>query len=263
MTTSKRAVERAQRGLPEPPRCTAHKKDGTPCGRWPVKGATVCPKHGGAAPQVRKKAQERLFAAADVLMAQLLKIATSAESEAVRLTATKDALDRAGFGAAQLHKLTVTASPWDELLESVMDDDVLVRVSDAEASALPARRGGGGLPQFPNFKDDDAYDYDAEAVRDEYDEPEPRVIPGEVVHERPTPTPKQAQAARRTTARGRERLFTNVADDEIDRTEYADVAPSYGAADDAATPPAYVREAMESEGKDWRTGERLKVRWTG
>ena len=36
--------------------------DGTTkyCGRWAIAGGTVCPKHGGSAPQVKKAAQSRL-----------------------------------------------------------------------------------------------------------------------------------------------------------------------------------------------------------
>lgn len=40
-------------------KCTGHKADGTRCGRWPVAGGTVCPKHGGAAPQVKARAAVR------------------------------------------------------------------------------------------------------------------------------------------------------------------------------------------------------------
>jgi hypothetical protein len=42
-------------------RCTSRAKStGRRCGRWPVPGATVCVMHGGAAPQVRAKAAQRL-----------------------------------------------------------------------------------------------------------------------------------------------------------------------------------------------------------
>lgn len=44
-------------------RCIGHKTiDGErrPCKAWPVKGAEVCMAHGGAAPQVREKAAERI-----------------------------------------------------------------------------------------------------------------------------------------------------------------------------------------------------------
>jgi hypothetical protein len=42
-------------------RCTAKsKRTGKPCTRWAIKGGTVCIMHGGKAPQVLAKAQERL-----------------------------------------------------------------------------------------------------------------------------------------------------------------------------------------------------------
>ncbi|WP_190824669.1 hypothetical protein [Saccharopolyspora pogona] len=40
-------------------KCIGKKTDGEPCGRWAVKGATVCPSHGGNAPQVRRRAAVR------------------------------------------------------------------------------------------------------------------------------------------------------------------------------------------------------------
>lgn len=41
--------------------CKAHRNDGTPCRSYPVHGARVCRLHGGAAPQVKAKAEERAF----------------------------------------------------------------------------------------------------------------------------------------------------------------------------------------------------------
>lgn len=260
MATSKRAVERSQRGLPEPQKCHAHKKDGSPCGRWPVRGATVCPKHGGAAPQVRQRAKERLDAHADILMTSLLKIATSAESEAVRLAATRDALDRAGFGAAQMHKLSVQ-DPWADLLSDIITDEDVFEPATVKPRGLPPGRAGG----VEADDDDEDYDWDATAVSDS-DDDEPRrpvVIRGEVVHDPRFPT--DPDALRRTEARARQRIVSNIepGEDEIDRSEFGDVASTYAASDDPAMPPAYVREAMESEGLDWRTGDRLKVQWAG
>ena len=41
-------------------RCNGKNKRGQPCGRPPIRGGFVCPLHGGGAPQVRAKANERL-----------------------------------------------------------------------------------------------------------------------------------------------------------------------------------------------------------
>jgi hypothetical protein len=45
-------------------RCHAHRKDGQPCGCYAINGGRVCRIHGGAARQVRAKADERLLMAA-------------------------------------------------------------------------------------------------------------------------------------------------------------------------------------------------------
>lgn len=41
-------------------RCSARTSAGEPCRRYAMAGATVCPTHGGRAPQVRKAAHQRL-----------------------------------------------------------------------------------------------------------------------------------------------------------------------------------------------------------
>lgn len=46
---------------PSSEKCTSKaKRTGERCTKWPVKGATVCPSHGGRAPQVKAKAALRL-----------------------------------------------------------------------------------------------------------------------------------------------------------------------------------------------------------
>jgi hypothetical protein len=45
-------------------RCSARRKNGEPCRGWAINGGRVCRMHGGAAPQVRAKAGERLLMAA-------------------------------------------------------------------------------------------------------------------------------------------------------------------------------------------------------
>jgi hypothetical protein len=252
---SKRAAERAERGLPEPPKCKAHNRDGSPCKKWASRGATVCRMHGAGAPQVKEAARNRLAMAADGLMQTLLKIASGAESEAVRLAAVKDALDRAGFSAAHLVKLAVV-QPWEEFIAGVVDDDIFIDVPEGTPRrALPAHSSGGFAA------DEDDYDQEednrtAVAYVDADDGPpsfnNARTIRGEVVNDYgSTPTKEQQAAHRRTERRARSSMTGS--DEHDERSEYSerDSEPMT----DPNRPPKYVRDAWESEGKDWREGE--------
>lgn len=84
-------------------RCTAIKKDGERCGAWSLNSSTVCLKHGGHLPNVRKAAEARKEAArlklidaaedaADVLE-YLMNYGTQ---EQIRLKAATEILDRTG-----------------------------------------------------------------------------------------------------------------------------------------------------------------------
>lgn len=46
-------------------RCLAHKKNGERCKRDAIRGGTVCPMHGGSAPQVKEAAELRLASVRD------------------------------------------------------------------------------------------------------------------------------------------------------------------------------------------------------
>lgn len=100
--------------LDHPRRCTARRVDGEPCRRFAIKGGTVCRTHGGAAPQVVAKAKVRLQNAADLMARELLNLVTGAESEAVKLAAIRDALDRAGVSAKQ--EVSVELKPFEQML---------------------------------------------------------------------------------------------------------------------------------------------------
>jgi hypothetical protein len=254
--TSKRAAERAARGLPEPPKCKAHNRDGSPCKKSPTRGATVCRMHGAGAPAVKEAARNRLAMAADGLMQTLLKIAASAESEAVRLAAVKDALDRAGFGAAHMVKLAAM-QPWEEFLGEIIDDDIFEGVPAgprARRTQRAQRRitADRDIP-FPGGGSQDEDDEDQEAnSRTTYNNP--RTIGGHVVRTYPEPTPEQEVAAARTAQRARTAMFGSAATNAYDeRSEYGE--PGSTPSTDPTRPPLYVRLAMEADGEDWRAGE--------
>jgi hypothetical protein len=113
----------AQRDWPHGPtperRCVAH-KNGEQCKNAAIKGATVCRFHGGAAPHVKRAARARLENAADLMAKQLLGIAIGAESEAVKLAAIRDALDRAGLRPPSEVVLSQgETKPYEELFEGI------------------------------------------------------------------------------------------------------------------------------------------------
>lgn len=83
-------------------KCRAHRKDGEPCGNYAIAGGRVCRMHGGSAPQVRRKARERIvMARAYRAMLMLSRSPAGEEHREMRQLAfpTGDT-DRAIFDAA-------------------------------------------------------------------------------------------------------------------------------------------------------------------
>lgn len=112
-------------------KCSARKKDGTPCGRWAIRGATVCPKHGGSAPQVVAAAKKRLQAMADAAAGRLGHFAfDDGVAENTALAATNSILDRAGLNPKQAVELEVGLKPWEQVLGNVTG---VARVSQADS----------------------------------------------------------------------------------------------------------------------------------
>lgn len=87
-------------------RCSAHSSQtGEPCKRWASHGTTVCTSHGARAAQVRIKAEERLKALVHPAITTLQAL-LEADSDATRLGAVKDVLDRNGFKPADRHEIS-------------------------------------------------------------------------------------------------------------------------------------------------------------
>ena len=84
--------------------CTAKaKQSGARCRKDAIPGGAVCKFHGGGAPQVKKKARERLNDLVDpaINVLQALLDPHQTADERTKLAAAKDALDRAGLKAPE------------------------------------------------------------------------------------------------------------------------------------------------------------------
>lgn len=81
-------------GNPMKARCTATNRRGQRCGKPPIPGGTVCRMHGGAAPQVKQKAMERLMALQNPAIDRLSKLIDQEAFPTVAYAASRDVLDR-------------------------------------------------------------------------------------------------------------------------------------------------------------------------
>lgn len=148
--------------LPMPQKCSARTRNGDPCRAAPVRGATVCRMHGGAAPQVKAKAAQRLAERVMPMLATLDRIANDESlPPAVRLAAVRDWLDRAGIKEAIA--LEIAVQPWEHVLHidglvSEMDTDKIqpwgtprdLSVIDHEPVAAPAEDVPASPPRIPS-----------------------------------------------------------------------------------------------------------------
>jgi hypothetical protein len=124
---------------PKRAKCKATTKHGDnagkPCGRYPIPGGTVCVKHGGGAPQVRRKAEEQLRIARDELMEVLLSIARNS-LHPDQFRALTWALDRAGFKLGVDLNATVEVKPYMAVLKGMFEEQAAIE--PAKTSAIEA-----------------------------------------------------------------------------------------------------------------------------
>jgi hypothetical protein len=105
-------------------RCNGTRPNGGRCKREAEDGAVVCDQHGGAAPQVRRWAAERLIMTADKAAQMLVKMMEDTEVPfGVRAKVVQDVLDRAGLIAAQVHQIIPsTEDPIMRFFEDAFSD---------------------------------------------------------------------------------------------------------------------------------------------
>lgn len=103
--------------------CSARRRNGSPCGNRPMMGTTVCRMHGGAAPQVRRRAEQRILEASDKAAYTLVQLMQDPNtSDAIKLAAARDLLDRASLTGKQELSVAVRVSKWDEVSGDILMD---------------------------------------------------------------------------------------------------------------------------------------------
>lgn len=116
--------------------CTARRSNGDPCSRRAISGGKVCYVHGGAAPQVKKAARERIAEMVDPALGVLykaMKMGDKRSAHPLAVQAARDVLDRAGYKATDKIQLT-GAGPSGEVVFATPGD--LIK---AELDALHER----------------------------------------------------------------------------------------------------------------------------
>jgi hypothetical protein len=105
-------------------RCNATRPNGSRCKREAEDGAVVCDQHGGAAPQVRRRAAERLIMTADRAAENLVRMMEDTEVPfGVRAKIAQDLLDRAGLIATQVHQIVpMSEDPVMRFFEDAFSD---------------------------------------------------------------------------------------------------------------------------------------------
>ncbi len=123
--------------LPYPMRrCGKRTRAGGHCKSWAIQGGMVCRMHGGAAPQVKRAAEERIRELVDPALNRLAKLIDDL-SAPVALAAVKDVLDRAGYGAKQRIELTIRQQA--EKLAADLGLDVDELIAEAERIVASAK----------------------------------------------------------------------------------------------------------------------------
>lgn len=91
-------------------RCTATNRQGNRCGKAAIPGGVVCRMHGGAAPQVQVKAQERLRAMQPLALDTMEALMRRKEYPTVQFQASKAIIDWTEGKAAELVNVNLNAS---------------------------------------------------------------------------------------------------------------------------------------------------------
>ena len=134
--------------------CNGTLQSGQRCRREAVDGSVVCDIHGGAAPQVRRRAAERLIMTADQAAQMLVRMMEDREVPfGVRAKIAQDLLDRAGLASTQAIKIVPA------------EDDAVMRFFSGlldDPSALVSTPQPDPTPAIESYATSSRYRHDAE-----------------------------------------------------------------------------------------------------
>lgn len=114
--------------LPTREKCLARNRFGEPCKNYPIEGGAVCHAHGGMAPQVKRKAQERIMLAQDDAASLLIRfmgddnVPFSERRRCAEFLLTYE----------NRNEVLLTIAKWEEDIEGVLYDDGKQDIVDAE-----------------------------------------------------------------------------------------------------------------------------------
>ena len=113
-------------------RCNGTLQSGKRCRREAIEGSVVCEVHGGLAPQVRRRAAERLLVTADEAIQVIMSFISDPTVPAgVRLKAAQDIADRAGLAGVQMHQIIpVEEDPLERFFNNMAPDAWITRGPD-------------------------------------------------------------------------------------------------------------------------------------
>jgi hypothetical protein len=169
-------------------RCNGTLQSGKRCRREAIEGSVVCEVHGGLAPQVRRRAAERLLVTADEAI-QVIKsfISDPTVPAGVRLKAAQDIADRAGLAGVQMHQIIpVEEDPLERFFNDMGPDAWITRGPDGREytqDQLLARAFPESANQIESGQSNESDGVlTAEEYQQPYDEPE-TILDAEIVDE--------------------------------------------------------------------------------
>lgn len=144
--------ERWQRMPPTIVRCHGTLRDGAQCRAVAEAGAVVCKTHGGAAPQVKARAAQRVLMTADEAARSLVAwMHDPAVPFPTRVKIATDLMDRAGLNATHNVELRAQIDPVEVMLKHILEDPEGMLEAPRRAGVVDAHVIDDDTPDVPQL----------------------------------------------------------------------------------------------------------------